>query len=356
MNNPYNTDTPVTNPKDFYGREEEVEEIFQLIKKLQPVSLTGAAKIGCSSLLYYILHPGIIKKYVGQMYLPLYINFETMKVPSQSAFWRMTLEKMGESNIAEKIPILSRFEKEPLTVNDISSVIEDYSCYNMRIIFCFDGFDMVTRNADLNTLSFFTHLRYLVTSCNATFIIASKKPLTEVGHLRAGTSSPLDNIFLCRRIGFFKKVEAYDLIFTPSAEKGVHFDENDKEFIGDVAYYHPFFMQAACSELFTYRQAKGKIVGEPLHSGVYERLRNGLYKKFVYYFDLYWKNLKPEEKIELKNLCKSPQDSDSYNKERETLTNLCLIKKECGKYKPFSSLFSQFCLKAKILEERSFRR
>lgn len=348
MNNPYNTDTPVTNPKDFYGREEEVEEIFQLIKKGQPVSLTGTAKIGCTSLLYYILHPDVVQTYVGQMYLPLYIDFESMDVSSQPAFWRMTLEEMGESKTAEKTPILSRLEKEPLTVNDISSVIEDYSCHNIRVIFCFDGFDTVTRNAGLNTLSFFTHLRYLVTSCNATFVIASKKPLTEVGRLRAGTSSPLDNIFLCKRVGFFKKGEACDLIFTPSAERGVHFDENDEEFIYDVAYYHPFFMQAACSEIFMYRQEKGKIVGEALDSTVYEQIRNNLYKKFVYYFDLYWKNLKPEEKIELKNLYKSPQGSENHNKERETLANLCLIKKEGNTYKPFSSLFSQFCIGLKF--------
>ncbi len=343
MNNPYRTD-PVTTPHDFYGREEEVEEIFLLIKKLQPISLIGPAKIGCTSLLYYILHPDIVKKYVNQSYLLMYMNFEEMKTLSQTEFWRLTLEKMGKVKGFEKTPILNCLEKKTPTISDISSVIEDYSCQDIRIVFCFDGFDGVTRNADLNDLSFFTHLRYLVTShYNTTFVIASKKPLTDVGRLRASASSPFDNIFLSRRIGFFKKEEAYDLIFTPSAQKGVQFNEDDEQFIGDVAYYHPFFIQGTCREIFKYRQEKGKILGENIDSTVYEKLRKILYKKFAYYFDCYWKNLKTEEKIELKNLCKSPQEFDSHNKERETLTHLCLIKKECNTDKPFSSLFSQFC-------------
>ena len=140
MNNPYRTD-PVTTPQDFYGREEEVEEIFLLIKKLQPISLIGATKIGCTSLLYYILHPDIVKKYVNQSYLLMYMNFEEMKTLSQTEFWRLTLEKMG------KVKGFEKTVNKWLDLNDCSFQ-ESYKTGNkrQRVFSCRGGESFVGQN------------------------------------------------------------------------------------------------------------------------------------------------------------------------------------------------------------------
>jgi hypothetical protein len=58
MTNPYIWKTTITNPECFFGRKEEVEDIYDRINSEDPqsVAVVSERKMGKSSLLYYLYH------------------------------------------------------------------------------------------------------------------------------------------------------------------------------------------------------------------------------------------------------------------------------------------------------------
>lgn len=353
MNNPYIVGRPVRSPEDFYGRKEEVREIFSLIKKQQPVSLTGQRRIGRTSLLHHISHPDVIKEYLNpETYIVLYIDFEGLSELTQTQFWRLVLYKVKKSvKESARTFIDNLLTKECLVTTDIYNLIEEYSTQGIRVVFCFDEFESVTQNTNFNS-SFFSNLRYLVSSySNITYVTVSKKDLKELTHSKEVRSSPFFNIFHEMRIGFLTLEDTKHLIFKSSEQAGVKFNEDDKNLVLDVAYYHPFFIQLACYEIFKYRCDTGRILGEELDQASYKKMKKILYREFNGHFEYYWGNLGDREQKELKDLCDSPRKIEGKDNVMETLKNLCLVKEENGKCRLFSSIFHRFCSEIDYHEE-----
>jgi hypothetical protein len=351
MDNPFIVGRPVRNPHDFYGRKNEIREIFSLIKKQQPVSLTGQRRTGRTSILHHITHPDVVTEYLNpEPYIFLYIDFEGLSELTQTQFWELILTKMKKSVKASvTTPINTLLKKEKLTTIDIYNLIEEYSNQGIRIVFCFDEFESVTQNTNF-TSTFFNNLRYLVSSySNVTYVTVSRKDLKELTHSKKTRSSPFFNIFHEMRIGFLTLEDTKHLISKSSEQGGVKFNEDDENFVLDVAYFHPFFVQVACYEIFKHRCDTGKTLGEKLDQDSYEKLRETLYGKFEKHFDYYWIKLQKKEQKTLKDLCKSPWEICHHDTTVETLRNLCLVKEHMGEYRLFSSILHRYC------RERDFR-
>jgi hypothetical protein len=352
MNNPYIAGSPIRSPRDFYGRKDEVREIFSLIKKQQSISLTGQRRIGRTSILHHITNPEIIEEYLSpESYIVLYIDFEGLSELTQTQFWKLVLLRMKKFvKELESALINNLLAKENLTTMDIYTFIEEFSNRGIKLVFCLDEFESVVKNTNF-TPSFFSNLRYLVSSYpNITYITVSRRNLKELTHSEEVRSSPFFNIFHEMRIGFLTMEDTKLLISKSSEDGGMKFNKSDQDFVFDVAHYHPFFVQAACYEIFKTRYDTGKISGEKLDQNSYEKLKEILYKKFNSHFDYYWRKLNVDEKRKLKNLCKI-QIKREYDYIIENLKDFCLIKVENDKYLPFSSIFHRFCIEKDLPRE-----
>lgn len=345
MTNPYIIGRPIRKPEDFYGRKDEVREIFSLIRKQQPISLTGQRRIGRTSLLHHISHPAVVTEYLNpETYIVLYIDFEGLSELTQTQFWKLVLDKMKKSvREPARTSIENLLRKEKLSTTDIYDLIEEYSNRGIRVVFCFDEFESVTQNSNF-TSSFFNNLRYIVSSYpNVTYVTVSKKDLKELTHSKEVRSSPFFNVFYEMKIEFLTLEDTERLIFESSEKAGVKFNEDDKDFAFDVAHFHPFFAQLACYEIFKYRCDTRKICGEKIGKGSYEKLKEILYREFKGHFEYYWGSLENNERKRLKKLCSSSWKVEAQDNVMKKLRNLCLVKTENDEYKLFSSIFHKFC-------------
>ncbi len=347
MDNPYIIGSPVKDPGNFYGRKDEVREIISNIKKCLSTSLIGERGIGRTSLLRYISHPNVVSTYSNSGdCVVLYLGFGGFTQSLKEQFWNSVFIEI-EKRVSKSGRLKNLSKKGNLSTLDIYEFFGELHDNNVEIVFCCDEFDAVTRNPHFD-LDFFDSLRHLSQTYDVTFITASKKNLKELTFSGEQTTSPFFNIFYNMRIGFYKKEEAEELILTPSKIAGIKFNNEDVDFVFDVAHYHPFFIQAACYEVFEHRLTEQKIKGEMLEPTIYTRLKNMLYKKVKDHLDYYWNPLEEDEKKKLKELCKSPKNSTEEDSITEILKDICLIKDENGKYKLFSSLFQKFCSEAKL--------
>lgn len=350
MNNPYIVGRPVRNPENFYGRSEEVEEIFSNVQNLQPVSLVGQRRVGRTSLLQHISNPEIIKNYLDlKKYTIVYVDCEGLIQLSQNQFWKIVLREMMKSlSGSARKSFLPISKKRKIADLDIYSLFQDLSDQDARIVFCFDEFETVTLNENFDP-NFFLMLRYLVTSYNnISYITVSCKNLKELTHSRSIQSSPFFNIFNEMRIGFLEWTDTKQLILEPSKREGMEFSLDDADYVFDVAYCHPFFVQATCYEIFNYRKKHQKVRGEKLDHSVYERLNMLLYHKFQSHFEYYWSKLESEEQKQLKEFSTSDWQSRASDMRISILMNSCLLKERNGSYGIFSSIFRKFCLGAEL--------
>lgn len=353
MRSPYFIGHPVMNPEHFFGREDELEEIFGLINNQVPILLVGSEKIGRTSLIHHISNSEIKREYLGSgNYLMPFIDLKGLNCISPTGFWREALRALKKSG-SEGFPRIQRRRKPGF--EDLSKIVEDITNQNMNAVFCIDEFDMIEFKANSLNSTFFDNLRSLVDGrCNVSFIVACERNLREFTKLKDAKPSPFFNMFKKIQLGFLHEKEARKLILEPSAEKGVRFNEDDVDFIFDAAYFHPFFIQATCHQLFIYRSRKGKIQGEELSSNDYESLRRILRKEFDDDFENCWKKLGPKTMKKLKSLSKNSKRIRDSDFQANILKNLCLIKKKENKYEPFSCLFRDFCKRAKITDEPPF--
>ncbi len=353
MNNPYIVGRPLFNPENFYGRKEEVKEIFADIKNLIPISLVGTRGIGLTSLLRFISHPSVVRKYLNiDHYIMTYIDFAVFGQYSKEQFWREILNQMNKSaKKSKRMSIMNFLRDKGSSIQDIYRIFEDLSSNDISAVFCFDGFEKVKRNPNFDR-HFFDNLRHFVTAySNITYITATRKKLGDLNLPTDILSSPLFTYFISKRIGFLEEKETKDLILKPSEREGVQLNEDDVNFVFDVAYCHPFFVQSTCHEIFQYRRRKSKIHGEKMEQNTYEEIKKTLYQNFKNYFDYYWKLLDYDQRKGLKSLCKCDTRLLEDEGVISSLEGSCLIRKNSSGFLLFSSLFRKFCIKKKIWKE-----
>lgn len=352
MRSPYFIGHPVMSPKQFFGRKDELEEVFGLINNRVPILLVGSEKIGRTSLIHHISNLEIRKQYLSSgNYLIPFIDLKGFNCISPTSFWReavRALEKSGNKDVSR----IQRGRK--IEFDNLSRIVEDITNRNMNVVFCIDEFDMIDSKLNSLNSTFFDNLRSLVDGrYNASFIVACEKNLREFTTLK-DEPSPFFNMFKKIQLGFLHEKEARKLILEPSTERGVRFNEDDVNFIFDVAYFHPFFIQATCHQLFMYRTRKGKTQEEGLLSTDYKNLGRILSNEFDDDFENYWKKLDSRAMKKLKNLSKSPSKITDSDVQVKILKNLCFVKEKENKHEPFSCLFRDFCRRAQITNEPPF--
>jgi hypothetical protein len=345
MNNPYVVGKPVLEPEDFYGRVHELKDILSNIKILNPISLVGERGVGCTSLLRYITHPKIVEEYLDlEHFKLLYLDFAEFSQCTQKQFWGEILDKINKTKEElRKSSVINFLGKKSACIADLYEYVDKISNNNIKLVFCFDGFDKVKRNTNFDRY-FFDNLRHFITAySNVTFVTANKRNLGELDLPRDVLTSPFFTYFTHKRIGFLKEEETRDLILKPAKKQEMVFNEEDVDFVFDIAYCHPFFVQSVCRELFKCRLEKKKMSGEKLEQTDYKRIEKMLYQDFEVHFSYYWKSLNHDEKKKLKDICGVHENTHEEDFAMKRLRHFCLLKERGGRVEPFSSLLRRFC-------------
>ena len=65
-NNPFTYGNPITEPKRFFGRDREIEQVFSRLRnaEFESSALAGERRVGKTSLLNYIRNPEV-RRYYG---------------------------------------------------------------------------------------------------------------------------------------------------------------------------------------------------------------------------------------------------------------------------------------------------
>ncbi len=120
--NPFAQQTVIRDAEQFVGRRAELDQISNLLKKMQGISLVGERRIGKSSLLYHIFLTG--QSRLGEEMVVAYTDFPGVK--DENSFYECLCKQLGRTG-------------------DKFSDLQD-AVRNRRVVFCLDEFERVMRS------------------------------------------------------------------------------------------------------------------------------------------------------------------------------------------------------------------
>jgi AAA+ ATPase superfamily predicted ATPase len=277
--NPFAQQTMIQQVEQFVGRRAESEQILNLLRSMQNVSLTGARRIGKSSLLYHLYLTG--RGRLGEETVVAYTDFRGVR--DETTFWDCLCKALGRAGAK-----LGDFE--------------DALNAHHRVVFCFDEFERVMRQFPSSS-GLFDTLRSLAQPDNLALLVATEHYLNEMALAEGVTPSPFFNIFRPIELGLFTAEEAIEFISSRFTFAEVEVTANEAERLLQLAGRFPFFLQLACYRLF---EVKVKRAAE------WEREFTRDARPHLEYL---WTRLKPSERALLRHVVEygGSQDADALD-------------------------------------------
>jgi hypothetical protein len=287
--NPFTYGNPISDPRRFFGREREVEQIFSRLSnsEFESSSLVGDRRMGKTSLLNYMAACEVraAHGFESDRYIFIFVDLqmidESMR-PEQ--LWRHLLALLrrncadgGIDRLAARIAVAERLDL--LALDELFQQVDDSG---KNIVFLLDEFERVTSNENFGP-DFYYGLRSLIIQHRLALVTSSRRELIELCHDEAIRSSPFFNVFANISLRPFTGPEARHMISVLLAKTGVGFTPDELTHVFDLAGNHPFFLQAACWMLFETRR-----VGPPVDDAwrdLTERFRSEATPHFISYWD-----------------------------------------------------------------------
>ncbi|MBU7045228.1 MAG: ATP-binding protein [Theionarchaea archaeon] len=336
MTNPYQNQEAIENPDDFFGRKKEIKIIFTLISDVaEPhnISIVGEKRIGKSSLLLFLKNEATRKKYLKKFddYIFAYIELSDFLDDDNEKFCEMLLKELLSATSEEiPFPCNNIYEK-------LEQLIRLLSSEGKKIIIMFDEFDSVQGMPAFKS-ELLDYFRSLSSEYPLSFITSSRASIQEL--TESEDTSPFFNIFYNINLGYLEKREALELIEKPSSKQKVRFNEEDKNFINEIAFLHPFFIQVACYHLFNFRKDVSKPNGEKLDTYAYDSLFQRFYEETMDCWGYYLDHLNQVEKEALLKICGGEKISSEKQEAIHRLRSKGLIYDKDGRWRVFSSVFA----------------
>jgi hypothetical protein len=292
--NPYHHRDAVRDFNMFFGRQRELQMLYQAILKHQSVSIVGPRHIGKSSLL----------RFLGELELQRRYGFDLQRYIFILTDWREYLQKTREDffhavcdQIMTQCQHLVPIQPSLLVGEDkFRRLLEDIKGFGFHPVLLMDAFDRVTSNAAFDP-HFFSFLRSLAGINDLiSYVTATIKPLYKVCHSDAVAQSPFFNIFLTCSLGPLTPDEAKTLILSPTEGTPCAFLSTEVDWLFKQVGQHPFFLQVACRHLFEEKlQCAG--VRNALN---FEQVRKSIYQELLPHFERAWEDLEDDQKTQLK--------------------------------------------------------
>lgn len=177
----FHFNTPLTDPKELYGRRRECMALLDRIYKNSATSIVGPRRIGKTWLMQYIKL--VAPTRLGARFRIAYIDATSPRCTTIAGFVALVLEEM-------KIT-------DPLASGELDLAYMEHTIKHMRasghtLVLCIDEFEGLTSEETFD-LRFFTNLR-AIAQAGLVLVVASKHPLIQLVSDTLKTS-PFFNIF-----------------------------------------------------------------------------------------------------------------------------------------------------------------
>jgi signal transduction histidine kinase len=305
--NPYINRVMIRNAQDFYGRKQEIARLYTRIgaERPQSVAITGERRVGKSSLLWFLMQPENVTRYLPNPERAIFV------LPDLQENREMTVEEFCAALLAplkERMPDISSDGGYDALLN----AAQQLDAEGLKLIVLLDEFESVTQNPNFDE-RFYSFLRSLANRYNVAYVTSSRRPLQQFCYSREISDSPFFNIFSSLHLRGFTEAEARELISAPSEAAGVPL-EPYADFLLDVGGRHPFFLQIACSALFEYLQ-----IGDELDYLGLAKVEARIMEEARPHFLYIWENMSDAERRVVRVIV---EDKPTGQRERIALRGL----------------------------------
>lgn len=278
MPNPFVYGGRIEDPRDFVGRKEELQYIFDRLEAVvhtgqpQSISIVGPRRIGKSSLLYHLTQTYCQRLSRPNTYLFVYLDLESAACQSLPGLLRTALECLLEqleeekerSKVFHKLRRRLRAIQSGHAVNlvEFEEAITDIGRLpgpHRWPVLCLDELERLIQEPTEFPLDVYQSWRSLISANQIVFIVASMKPLVELAQL-SGMTSPFFNVFdrTLLPLGELTPAEAERLL-----ERGRTCDRpfqlDECKSILKLAGHHPWHLQIVGSLVYE-AKARGRAV------------------------------------------------------------------------------------------------
>lgn len=254
--NPFTYGNPISDPERFFGRSREIEQVFNRLRNAEgeSSSIVGGRRIGKSSLLNYLAHPDVRRRYGMDPDHSIFVYVDLQMVDDQTTparLWQRLLSQMAAQSRDEELTlklreIIAGGMYDNFSLADLFDAVDRL---DRHVVFLLDEFENVTNNPNFDP-GFFYGLRSLAIQNNLSLVTSSRHELIELTHSQAVRSSPFFNIFANINVRLFSDADAGRLLAGLLAGTGVEFTAEEIATLTEIAGGHPFFLQAAGHFLF----------------------------------------------------------------------------------------------------------
>jgi transcriptional regulator with XRE-family HTH domain len=298
-NNPFTYGNPISDPRRFFGRAREVEQIFGRLRneEFESSSVVGDRRIGKTSLLNYLADPGVRAAHgLGpEHYNFVYVDLQMVdKEMGPEQLWHRLLVLMRQQCADDRISrVLAALERRGrLDTFDLDELFQEVDDSGRHVVFLLDEFEHVTRNVNFGP-DFYYGFRSLMIHHKVALVTSSRLELIELCHSETVKSSPFFNIFANINLRMFSDADGRLMISRSLCGSAVQFSERDIGQVLDLAGLHPYFLQAACCMLY---ESYGTSLGEAARKAF---LAENFRAEAMPHFVDYWDNSGDYERISL---------------------------------------------------------
>ena len=234
--NPFMNRGLITDPDDFFGRKEQLSEIFTRLRGMQSCSVVGERGIGKSSLLYHLKQKGT--RELGEAYRFFYLDLQDASCHTAIGFLHAALSKVGGT--VENIKADNTLNQNLIAFSD---EIDKLERDGQRIVLCLDEFENAFKRREQFTEDFFDHMRSQLNVRKLACVTATQRPLQELS-LEGKLTSPFYTLFTVVELKEWTQAEAQRFVEV-QGEK-VHFTDAESSFIlthSQLHQCHPLKLQ-----------------------------------------------------------------------------------------------------------------
>ena len=212
--NPFVLGKPIKEASDFFGREQELRELFESVVHRQPIALLGEHRCGNTSILYQMLNPEVRSAYLSPAQeSELFFAFVNAQLAAEGpdAFHRRLAKALLKSDAAGAAD-------PPATVDNfwIEDFLEGLADRGTHPVLLVDEFEVL---ADFEP-SFWEWFRGLIIEYDLAVVVATR---IELGELRSewGSGSPFFNMFRSLYVGSFTEAEQLGFLTEMTERSGL---------------------------------------------------------------------------------------------------------------------------------------
>lgn len=290
---PFQAGPPITDPMRFIGRRQLLRRVSQLMRSRDSISLRGERRIGKTSLLYFLASDQFSQQYeLPENHITVYVDFQVLTAAPLAEVWAYLIDAVtvqlhrrlphgaaeAETFRAIAEPYLGRSDGESLPVIGFRRATEQLGAKGVVLHLLFDEFDLTIQNPALSG-AFYDTLRSLPQgNRNITYVIATRKGISDLQSGDRSVSSPFFNILNSQFIEPFTRSEAESMIDTYLTSVGIEDDHiqwfwEQVPLLQRLTGLYPFYFQLICAEIYEQITSTGRVGDEVLAAAVsiYER-------------------------------------------------------------------------------------